>query len=145
MAKAALKTKATEISVGTFIAALPDERRREEAAAIDALHRRVTGLEPKMWGPSIIGYGSYDYKYDSGREGTMCRGGFSPRKAAMTLYLMGNYCDRQAEVDDLFARLGKHTTGKSCLYIKKLADVDLDVLERLVAISWQVMNEKFPG
>lgn len=145
MAKAELKTKATEISVGTFIAALPDERRREEAAAIDALHRRVTGLEPKMWGPSIIGYGSYDYKYDSGREGTMCRGGFSPRKAAMTLYLMGNYCDRQAEVDDLFARLGKHTTGKSCLYIKKLADVDLDVLERLVAISWQVMNEKYPS
>ncbi len=145
MAKAELKTKATEISVGTFIAALPDERRREEAAAIDALHRRVTGLEPKMWGPSIIGYGSYDYKYDSGREGTMCRGGFSPRKAAMTLYLMGNYCDRQAEVDDLFARLGKHTTGKSCLYIKKLADVDLEVLERLVAISWEVMNEKYPG
>jgi len=145
MAKAELKTKANEVSVGTFIAAQPDERRREEAAVIDALHRRVTGLEPKMWGPSIIGYGSYDYKYDSGREGTMCRGGFSPRKAAMTLYLMGNYCDRQAEVDDLFARLGKHTTGKSCLYIKKLADVDLDVLERLVAISWEVMNEKYPG
>jgi len=74
----------------------------------------------------------------------MCRGGFSPRKAAMTLYLMGNYCDRQAEVDDLFARLGKHTTGKSCLYIKKLADVDLAVLERLVAISWEVMNANYP-
>lgn len=144
MAKADLKTKATEVSVADFIAAVPDERRREEAAVIDALHRRVTGLEPKMWGPSIIGYGSYNYKYDSGREGTMCRGGFSPRKAAMTLYLMGNYCDRQAEVDDLFARLGKHTTGKSCLYIKKLADVDLAVLEQLVAISWQVMNAKYP-
>lgn len=144
MAKADLKTKATEVSVAEFIAAQPDERRREEAAVIDALHRRVTGLEPKMWGPSIIGYGSYHYKYDSGREGTMCRGGFSPRKAAMTVYLMGNYCDRQAEVDGLFARLGKHTTGKSCLYIKKLADVDLDVLERLVAISWRVMNERYP-
>lgn len=144
MAKAELKTKATEISVADFIAAQPDERRREEAAVIDALHRRVTGLEPKMWGPSIIGYGSYNYKYDSGREGTMCRAGFSPRKAAMTLYLMGNYCDHQAEVDDLFARLGKHSTGKSCLYIKKLADVDMAVLERLVAISWEVMNAKYP-
>jgi Domain of unknown function (DU1801) len=144
MAKAELKTKATEVSVADFIAAVPDTRRREEAAEIDALHRRVTGQEPKLWGPSIIGFGSYNYKYDSGREGTMCRAGFSPRKAAMTVYLMGNYCDRQSEVDDLFARLGKHKTGKSCLYINKLADVDLAVLERLVAISWQVMNERYP-
>ncbi len=144
MAKAELKTKATELSVAEFIAAVPDQRRREEAAQVDALHRKVTGLEPKLWGPSIIGYGSYNYKYETGREGTMCRGGFSPRKAALTVYLMGNYCDRQAEVDDLFARLGKHTTGKSCLYIKKLADVDLEVLERLVALSWEIMNAKYP-
>lgn len=144
MAKAENKTKATETSVAEFIAAVPDERRREEAAVIDAMHRRVTGLEPKLWGPSIIGYGSYAYKYDSGREGTMCRGGFSPRKAAMTLYLMGNYCDHQARADELFAKLGKHTTGKSCLYIKKLADVDLAVLEELVALSWRIMNEKYP-
>jgi Domain of unknown function (DU1801) len=144
MAKAELKTKPTELSIAEFIAALPDPRRREEAAMIDALHRRMTGLEPKLWGPSIIGYGSYTYKYDSGREGTMCRAGFSPRKAAMTVYLMGNYCDRQAEVDGLFARLGKHKTGKSCLYINKLADVDLAVLERLVAISWEVMGELYP-
>lgn len=144
MAKAEPKTKATEVSVADFIAAQGDERRREEAEVIDALHRKVTGCVPKMWGPSIIGYGSYNYKYDSGREGTMCRGGFSPRKAALTVYLMGNYCDHQAEVDDLFARLGKHTTGKSCLYIKKLADVDLEVLERLVALSWEIMNTKYP-
>lgn len=144
MAKADLKTKATEVSVAEFIAAVPDERRREEAAVIDAMHRRVTGLEPKLWGPSIIGYGSYSYRYDSGREGTMCRGGFSPRKAAMTLYLMGNYCDHQARADELFAKLGKHTTGKSCLYIKKLADVDVAVLEELVALSWRIMNEKYP-
>lgn len=144
MAKAELKTKPTEVSVAEFLAAVPDERRRAEAAEIDALHRRVTGCEPKLWGPTIVGYGSYDYKYDSGREGTMCRGGFSPRKAAMTIYLMGNYVNRQAEADDLFARLGKHTTGKSCLYIKKLADVDLTVLERLVQLSWDVMNEKYP-
>lgn len=144
MAKAEAKTKPSDNSVAEFIAAVPEERRREEAAAVDALHRRVTGCAPQMWGPSIIGYGSYHYRYDSGREGTMCRAGFSPRKAAMTVYLMGNYCDRQAEVDALFARLGKHTTGKSCLYIKRLADVDLAVLERLVEISWEVMNAKYP-
>ena len=145
MAKAELKTKPTEVSVAEFLAAITDERRRAEAAEVDALHRRVTGFEPKLWGPSIIGYGSYDYKYESGREGTMCRGGFSPRKAAMTIYLMGNYVNRQAEADDLFARLGKHTTGKSCLYIKKLADVDMAVLERLVRLSWDVMNEAYPA
>lgn len=144
MGKAELKTKATEVSVADFIAAVPDARRREEAAAIDAMHRRVTGLDPKMWGPSIIGYGSYDYVYDSGHSGTMCRAGFSPRKAAMTLYLMGHYCDRQPEADALLEQLGKYKNGKSCLYVNKLADVDLDVLERLVALSWDVMNERHP-
>jgi len=97
-----------------------------------------------MWGPSIIGYGSYDYVYDSGRSGTMCRAGFSPRKAAMTLYLMGQYEKRQPEADALLARLGKHKNGKSCLYINKLADVDLEVLEKLVVLSWDVMNERYP-
>ena len=144
MAKAEIKTRATEIPVADFIAALPDARRREEAATIDAMHRRVTGLEPRMWGSSIIGYGSYDYVYDSGHSGTMCRAGFSPRKAAMTLYLIGNYCDRQNEADALFAKLGKHKTGKSCLYINKLADVDLDVLEQIVALSWDSMNKYYP-
>ena len=89
MAKAELKTKATELSVADYIAGLPEAVRRADATAIDALYRRVTGLEPKMWGPSIIGYGSYDYKHDSGREGTMCRAGFSPRKGAHVLYAMG--------------------------------------------------------
>jgi hypothetical protein len=145
MTKAELKTKATEVSVAEFIAAVPDARRRDEAMVIDALHRRITGLEPKMWGPSIIGYGSYDYKYNSGHEGTMARAGFSPRKAAMTLYLMGIYAEQQAEADALFARLGKHTIGKACLYIKRLDAVDLAVLERLVAISWQAMNERYPA
>lgn len=145
MAKAELKTRITAVSPADFMEAVPDERRRTEAAVIDALHRRVTGQEPRMWGPSIIGYGSYDYTYDSGRTGTMCRGGFSPRKAAMTIYLMGNYCNHQAEADALFARLGKHKAGKSCLYINRLADVDLAVLEDLVALSWQAMNEAYPG
>ncbi|MGL3823564.1 DUF1801 domain-containing protein [Sphingopyxis sp. R3-92] len=144
MAKSEIKTKATEAIAADFIAAITEARRREEAGTIDAMHRRITGLEPRMWGPSIIGYGSYDYVYDSGRSGTMCRAGFSPRKAAMTLYLMGHYGDRQAEADALLAHLGKHKTGKSCLYISKLADVDLGVLERLVALSWDVMNERYP-
>ena len=144
MAKAELKTTATQVSLADFLASVPDARRREEAEQIDALHRRVTGFEPRMWGPSIVGYGSYTYRYDSGREGTMCRAGFSPRKAAMTIYLNGDFAGRRQEVDDLFARLGKHTTGKCCLYIKRLLDVDLTVLENLVALSWEAMNARYP-
>ncbi|NIJ35633.1 hypothetical protein FHR22_000282 [Sphingopyxis panaciterrae] len=145
MGKAEITTKATEIRVADFIAAVPDARRRDEAAIVDAIHRRVTGVAPKMWGPSIIGYGSYDYVYDSGHSGTMCRAGFSPRKAAMTLYLMGHYGPRQGEADALLAELGKHKTGKACLYVHKLADVDLAILERLIALSWDVMNETYPA
>jgi len=145
MAKAELKTKPTEATVEQFIAGLPDERRREEARALDTIYRRVTGLEPKMWGPSIVGYGSYRYKYDSGREGEMCRAGFSPRKAALTLYLVGDYDTRQAEADALFARLGPHSAGKACLYVKALAKVDLASLEGLMALSWDLMNERYPA
>ena len=143
MAKAELKTKATQLSVADYIAALPEAVRRDDATALDALYRRVTGMEPKLWGPSIVGYGSYDYKYESGREGTMCRAGFSPRKGAQVLYVMSGL-DESAEATALLARLGKHTTGKGCLYIKKLADVDLAVLERLVGLSWERMNAQHP-
>src|SRR5688572_11104975 len=97
MGKYEAKTKATEVAVEDYIAGLPDQRRRDEGAAIDALHRRVTGLEPKMWGPTMIGYGSYRYKYASGHEGEAMRAGFSPRKAALTVYLMGNYGEAQPE------------------------------------------------
>lgn len=143
MAKAELKTKATEISVADYIAALPEPARRDDAAKLDALHRRVTGLEPKMWGPSIIGYGSYSYKYESGREGTICRGGFSPRKGAHVLYVLGGMAE-SAETAALLARLGKHTHGKGCLYIKKLADVDVAVVEQLIAMSWERMKARCP-
>jgi hypothetical protein len=136
------KTKPTEVTVADFIAAVPDPRRRAEAEAIDAIYRRVTGLEPRMWGPSIVGYGSYDYKYESGREGTSCRGGFSPRKAALVLYLGG---DEEPDAARLYAQLGKHSLGKVCLYIKRLGDVDLAVLERLVALSWDDMNARYPS
>jgi hypothetical protein len=140
MVKAELQTKPTEVTAERFIAGLPDERRREEARALDAIYRRVTGLAPKMWGPSIVGYGSYDYRYDSGRTGTMCKAGFSPRRAALTLYLTGSYGDRQGEADALFARLGKYSTGKACLYVKRLDQVDAGVLEQLVALSWERMD-----
>lgn len=144
MAKAELKTTATEASIAAFLAGLPDQARAEEARQIDSLFRRITGLEPKMWGPSIIGYGSYDYKYDSGREGTMCRVGFSPRKAALTLYAMGGLVE-SAAATALFAQLGKHTSSKGCIYIKKLTDVDLSALERLVQLNWAAMNARYPG
>ena len=144
MAKAKLKTKATEVSVADYIAAIPEEARRADAAVIDALYRKVTGLEPKMWGPSIIGYGSYDYKYESGREGTFCRAGFSPRKGAHVLYVLGGLAE-SAPVAALLGKLGKHSTGKGCLYIKKLADVDLVVLEQLIAMSWERMNDQHPA
>ena len=143
MAKAELKTKATEVGVADYIAALPEPARRADAAAFDALYRKITGLEPKMWGPSIIGYGSYDYKYDSGHSGTSCRAGFSPRKAAHTLYVLDGMAE-SAPVAALLGKLGKHTTGKGCLYIRKLADVDLAVVEALVALSWERMNALYP-
>ena len=145
MARAEAKTRATEADVAAFIAAVPDPRRRAEASLLDALHRRVTGEAPKMWGPSIIGYGTYHYRYDSGREGTACRAGFSPRKAAATIYLMSNLSSHQEHADALFARLGKHSLGKACLYIKRLDQVDMNVLEELVTLSWAIMNETYPG
>ena len=146
MAKAVLKTTATEVSVADFIAAVPDPRRREDAAQLDALHRKVTGLDPAMWGPTIVGYGVYHYKYDSGHEGTMARAGFSPRKAASVLYLIGTFDGtRKAEANALFAGLGPHSTGKACLYLKRLDKIDMSALEGLVRLSWEATNERWPG
>lgn len=144
MAKAENKTTPTVIAVEDYIAALPDARRREEAGVLDALFRRVTGVIPRMWGPAIIGYGSYHFRYDSGREGDMCRVGFSPRKAQLVLYLIAEWGERKGEADALLAQLGKHKTSVSCLYITKLADVEMGVLERLVALSNAAMGERYP-
>ena len=147
MAKAALKTKPTDADVTAFIETVEPERRKAEAYQLIDLFRKVTGEEPRMWGPSIIGFGSYDYKYESGREGTMCRAGFSPRKAKLSLYLMGAYCtpEAQAEQDRLFRLLGKHSVGKSCLYINRLEQVDMNILEQLIRNNWQLMNERHPN
>lgn len=144
MAKAEIKTKPTEVTVDQFISDLPDERRRDEARAVDALYRKITGLQAKMWGPSIVGYGSYDYRYESGHSGTICKAGFSPRKAALTFYLVTDFGKRQPEADALFARLGKHSTGKACLYVGRLDQVDAGALEGLVALAWETMNERHP-
>lgn len=140
------KTKPTEVSVATFIDRVDHAGKREDAKVLDALFRRVTGEEPQMWGPTIIGYGAYHYKYESGREGDMCRTGFSPRKARHSLYLMGQYCDEDttAKSAGLLGKLGKHSKGASCLYVNKLADVDMDVLEELVRLSWDAMNRVYP-
>lgn len=137
---AEIKTKPTQMTVDDFIAAVENPVRREEAKTVCAMLEQITGEPPVMWGPSIIGFGSYHYKYESGHEGTMCRLGFSPRKAQLVLYILTED-PRQTEQ---LRRLGKHKTGKSCLYINKLADVDMVVLEAMTrsALAW--MNVKYP-
>jgi Domain of unknown function (DU1801) len=125
------KTKATKLSVSAFIDAITDEARRKDAKALVKLMQGAAGEKPTMWGPSIIGFGSYHYRYDSGREGDMPVVAFSPRKAATVLYGMNASCDSKA----LLAKLGKHTAGKGCVYIKRLSDVDQQVLKTLVAKS----------
>jgi len=137
---AEIKTKATEVSVDDFIGAIDNPQRREDAQKVRALFARLTGEPAKMWGPTIIGFGSYHYKYDSGHEGVMCRMGFSPRKAELVLYVLTGFAGQQA----LLARLGKHKTGKVCLYIKKLPDVDETVLEEIARRALAHMNEKYP-
>ena len=140
------KTQLTSLSVDDYIAAVEPEAKRKDAKVLDALFREVTGKDPQMWGASIIGYGSYHYKYESGREGDAARSGFSPRKAKHSLYLMGRYCDEQTgkKVDDLLEKMGKHKTGASCVYVNKLADIDLIILKEIIGICWDAMNRKYP-
>ena len=121
------KTKPTQLSVTAFIDALADPTRRADAKVLVKLMQTATGEKPKMWGPSIIGFGSYHYKYESGREGDAPLIAFSPRKAATVLYSVTAFSDSDA----LLAKLGKHTIGKGCLYIKKVADVDQQVLKTM--------------
>ena len=138
-------TKPENASVAAFIDAVAHPGKRADAAVLDALFRKVTGQEPVMWGPSIIGYGSYHYRYASGHEGDMCRAGFSPRSAKHSLYIMACGDDHEeAEFAPLLARLGKHSRGKACLYVNKLADIDLGVLEEMVTLGWQRSLERWP-
>jgi hypothetical protein len=135
------KTKPTGLSVMAFIGALTDPTRQADARTLVKLMQDASGEEPKVWGPSIIGFGNYHYTYDSGREGDMPVIGFSPRKAAIVLYIASGFTDAEA----LLARLGKHTTGKGCLYIKKLADVDPTTLEAVIVQSVAAMRARHPG
>lgn len=125
------KTKPTKVSVSAYLDAITDETKRKDAKTLVKLMKKATGEEPKMWGGSIVGFGTYHYKYESGREGDTPLAGFTPRKAATVLYgLTGT-----GDADSLLSKLGKHSTGKGCLYIKKLSDVDQKVLEAMVVKS----------
>ena len=135
------KTKPTKLSVAAFIDALTDQTSRADAKALVKLMQSATGEKPKMWGPSIIGFGSYHYTYESGREGDAPLIGFSPRKAATVLYGATGCGDSEA----LLAKLGKHSTGKGCLYIKKLADVDPKVLADMVVKSVAAKRARYPS
>lgn len=136
MAQAELKTKETTASVDAFVAKQsPDIA--ADCRTIMGLMKKATGEDPKMWGPSIVGYGRYAYKYETGREGEWMITGFSPRKANLTIYIMMGF-EKEAA---LMKKLGKHTTGKSCLYIKKLSDVDLKLLEVLIVKGVKAMEK----
>ena len=139
MAKADNKTKPNTVAPADFIAGVDNNIRRTDAETLLPWFEKITGLKAKMWGPSIIGFGRYHYKYDSGREGDMCMTGFSPRKAKTVLYIMPGYQD----MDEMLSRLGKHKLGKSCLYINKLADVDMDVLEEIVRFGVDYVKDKY--
>ncbi|MBE2217586.1 MAG: DUF1801 domain-containing protein [Ignavibacteria bacterium] len=132
------KTKPTAVSVKEFIAAVPDEQKRRDSKVLADMMSKITKEKPKMWGPSIIGFGSYHYKYESGHEGDMCVVGFSPRKAAISIYISAGFEKR----DSLLKKLGKHKSAVACLYVKKLADVDLKVLEDLIKESFNYVKKK---
>jgi hypothetical protein len=141
MAKSENKTQVTKLDPKDFVAAVEPEKRRADAATLLDFFARATGLNAQMWGPTIIGYGRYYYKYESGREGEFMLTGFSPRKANLVFYIMPGY--RSDEMQDKLARLGKHKLGKSCLYVNKLADIDMDVLEEIVLDGVAHMRENY--
>ena len=132
------KTTPNDQDVEQFLNSVDDERKRKDSFMILELMKQVTGLEPRMWGSSIVGFGSYHYTYESGCEGDMPLAGFSPRKQNLTLYNMGGF----ERYDDLLKKLGKHTTGKGCLYIKRLDDVDLPTLKSLIEESVKHVKQK---
>ncbi|MFL5331243.1 MAG: DUF1801 domain-containing protein [Gemmataceae bacterium] len=134
------KTKPTKISPKAFLAKVEDKQQRADALAVMQLMKKITGEKPTMWGPSIIGFGKYHYKYASGHEGDCCITGLSPRKAALTLYVMGAIQGNP----DLLKKLGKHKASKGCLYIKKLEDVDQAVLTKLIKASVEWVKKQYP-
>ena len=140
MAATENKTKPTEASPEDFLASLDHPVRKADAERLLEIFADVTGMTPKLWGPSIIGYGQYHYKYESGREGDFMMTGFSPRKQNLSIYILPGYSD----FSEILGRLGKHKHGKSCLYINKLSDVDIDVLKELIAAGLEDLKRKYP-
>ncbi len=136
---AELKTKETKASVEKFLNTVSDKKKREDCFKILEMMKQVTKEEPKMWGSSIVGFGNYHYKYESGHEGDTCITGFSPRKQNLTLYIMPGF----ERYEELMKKLGKYKTGVSCLYIKKLEDVDEKVLKELMVSSFKYMKAKY--
>ena len=131
------KTKPTNQSVEEFLNKIPESERRADCFAVAKIMEEITGEKPKMWGPSIVGFGTYHYKYASGREGDWLLTGFSPRKKDLTLYIMMGF-EKHGE---LMEKLGQHGTGKSCLYIKRLSDIDVPTLKKLIKISVKDLKE----
>ncbi|MEQ9424552.1 MAG: DUF1801 domain-containing protein [Cyclobacteriaceae bacterium] len=136
---AELKTKQNDADVGAFIDSVEGDDKKEFCNYLLKTMSKITGEKPKMWGGSIVGFGNYHYKYDSGREGDWFVTGFSPRKQSMTLYIMSGF----GRYEELMQKLGKYTTGVSCLYVKKQEHVDLDILEQLIDGSVKYMNDKY--
>lgn len=134
---AELKTKPTQANVKEFLNQIPDKERRDDCFAIAKLMEEITGDKPKMWGPSIVGFGTYRYKYASGREGDWMVTGFSPRKKDLTLYIMMGF----EKHPELMQQLGKHSTGKSCLYIKRLSDIHVPTLKKLIKASVKELKD----
>lgn len=139
MAKAKLKTTVNDGDVIKFLESIDHEKRQADSFVVLELMKEITGQEPKMWGSSIIGFDEYHYKYDSGREGDFFKVGFSPRKQSLTLYIMPGF----ARYEELMEQLGKYKTGKSCLYINKLEDIDMETLSQLIKSSYAYMNQKY--
>lgn len=133
------KTKATSASVDAYIEAIADPARQADCRALVRLMRSITGERPAMWGDSIVGFGSYHYKYDSGREGDACATGFSSRRSDISIYLTASFPGQE----ELLARLGKHKMGKACLSVRRLSDVDVGVLKQLVAGSVSAVRERY--
>jgi hypothetical protein len=134
------KTTETEYSIIDFINTAPDEAKRKDAFELLEIMREVTGFEPKMWGSGIIGYGKYHYRYESGHEGDAPLAGFSPRKDAISLYLTSSFEDKQ----ELLSKFGKHKAGKGCIYIKKLTDIDLEILKSMISASVKEIQKLYP-
>ena len=133
------KTKATKQSVATFLNGIDDKDKRADAKKVAAIMQKVTGEKAAMWGSSIVGFGQYHYKYESGREGDFMLAGFAPRKKALTIYIMAGF----KLYDSLMKKLGKYKTGKSCLYVKRLSDIDEKVLTQLIDKSVEYMRNNY--